>query len=69
MAEYTTTTLIRTAVVAQRFKTVSITLKNNVSRSTVNFTIGGVLMDESPVMVCVCVCVCVCVHVRALIIK
>lgn len=40
-AEHTPSQLIRTAVVAQRFKTLSLTFARNVSLSTTNFTIGG----------------------------
>ena len=40
-AEYTPTSLIRTAVVAQKYKTLAITLSRNVSSSSANFSIIG----------------------------
>ena len=40
-AEFTSSSLIRTAVVAQKYKTLSITFSKNVNRSTAHFTIGG----------------------------
>ncbi len=41
MAEHTNSDLIRTAVIAQKFKSLSLTLSRNVSLSTVNFTVCG----------------------------
>ena len=41
MAEHTTSDLIRTAVLAQKFKCLSLTLSQNVSLSSVNFTVCG----------------------------
>ena len=40
-AEYTPSPLIRTAVVAQKFKTLSVTFNKNITRSTTNISIAG----------------------------
>jgi len=44
-AEYTPSPLIRTAVVAQKFKTLSITFNKNITRSTANISIAGINMN------------------------
>ncbi len=42
-AEHTSAKVIRTAVVAQKYKTLSITFSKNVTRAAANFTIVGTI--------------------------
>ena len=45
VAEYTATNLIRTAVVAQKFKLLSLTFALNVSMATTSITLSGTVND------------------------
>lgn len=40
-ASYGSSKLIRTAIVAQKYKTLALTLSRNVTRSAINFTLSG----------------------------
>ncbi|KAL5473979.1 hypothetical protein EMCRGX_G028549 [Ephydatia muelleri] len=46
VAEYTATNLIRTAVVSQKFKLLSLTFAHNVSMATTNITLSGTVYDS-----------------------
>ena len=50
-AEYSSCELIRTAVVAQTFKTLSLTFSRNVTRSVTNITIAGTTSSGSKLVV------------------
>ena len=49
-AEHLSNKLIRTAVINQKFKTLSITLSRNVSRTTTRFTIVGTRNETKTVV-------------------
>ena len=50
-AEYSSCELIRTAVMAQTFKTLSLTFSRNVTRSVTNITIAGTTSSGSKLVV------------------